>query len=106
MGSTSHHIMPLVIDSLGVDTHTHTHIYTSTHAHRYYWSKAILRNQVHGSRRLAHTWLKRSGYVRLVTPCPGHFTDYPASILSLYWPKINVHLKKPSKMVEIQQAAS
>ena len=35
MGSTSHYTTPLVINSLGADTHTrkHTHIHTHTHTH-------------------------------------------------------------------------
>jgi len=41
-GSILHHIMPLVINSLGADTHTS--ILTS-------WTKAILRNP-------PHTWFK------------------------------------------------
>ena len=33
-GSISHHIMPLVITSLGGgDTHIHTHTHTHTHTH-------------------------------------------------------------------------
>ena len=39
MGSISHHITPLVINSLGAGTHTHTRIPT-------FVDKAILRNQV------------------------------------------------------------
>ena len=33
MGSISHHIMPLVINSVGVDTHTHIHTHMQTHTH-------------------------------------------------------------------------
>ena len=40
MGSISHHIMPLVIHSLG-DKDTHT----CKHAYRHLWTEAILRNQ-------------------------------------------------------------
>ena len=39
MGSISHHIMPLVINSLGVDTHTHTQAYQRSR------TEAIIRNQ-------------------------------------------------------------
>ena len=46
MGSISHHITPLVINSLG-DEHTHTH----THAYRHSRTEAILRN---------HAGLKRA----------------------------------------------
>ena len=42
MGSISHHITPLVIDSLG-GGHTNTH--ANTHAYRHLRSEAILRNQ-------------------------------------------------------------
>ena len=67
MGSISHHIMPIVISSLGggqtdrhtrtharthAHAHTHTHIHTHTHTHTHthehiptFTDKAILRNQ-------------------------------------------------------------
>ena len=62
MGSISHHIMPLVINSLGADTRTHMHTcrhthtqthtqtYTHIHTHKHtqiqiFTDKAILRNQ-------------------------------------------------------------
>ena len=53
MGSISHHIMPIVISSLGggqtdrqTDTHTHTNTHTHTHEHiPTFTDKAILRNQ-------------------------------------------------------------
>ena len=46
MGSRPHHIMPLVINSLGGrHTHTHTHTHTNTHAYRHSWTEAILRNR-------------------------------------------------------------
>ena len=35
MGSISHHITPLVIDSLGADTHIHTHTHTHTHIQKF-----------------------------------------------------------------------
>jgi len=47
-GSISHHIMPLVINSLrGGHTHTHTHIART---------KAISRNQSHAGLWPAHAW--------------------------------------------------
>jgi len=48
--SISHHITPLVINSLG-GRHTHASILTS-------WTKAISRNQSHASLCLARTWFK------------------------------------------------
>ena len=47
MGSISCHIKPLVINSLGADTHIPT-----------FADKVILRNQVRTSVWLAHTWFK------------------------------------------------
>ena len=45
------HITPLVINSLGVDTHTdthtHRHTHTDTHTHTDVRTETILRNQVH-----------------------------------------------------------
>ena len=49
MGSVSHHITPVVINSLEVDTHTCTHSRTEA---------IILRNQVHAGLWPAHTWFK------------------------------------------------
>ena len=62
MVCTSHHIMPLVINSLGggdthihtrTDTHTHTNTHTCTQIHTYrdVSTETILRNQVcsHGA---------------------------------------------------------
>ena len=46
MGSISCHIMPLVINSLGADTHTHKHTHTHTDIH----TETILRNQAHAAR--------------------------------------------------------
>ena len=34
MGSISHYIMPVVVNSLGVDTHANTQTYTHTHTTR------------------------------------------------------------------------
>jgi len=54
-GSISHHIMPLVINSLGgghKHTHKHTRILTSR-------IKAISRNKSHAGQRPAHTWFKK-----------------------------------------------
>ena len=51
MGSISHHITPLVINSLGIGhTHTYTHIHLRT--------EAILRNQARASLWLVLTWFK------------------------------------------------
>ena len=50
MGSISHHITPLVINSLG-GGHTHTH----THTHAYIRTETILRNQ-------ARAWFKNQLY--------------------------------------------
>ena len=85
MGSTSHHIMPLVTNSLGdgqtdgrtdghththththkhthTHTHTRTHIHTHTHTHKAYRNsrtEAILRNQACTDCRPAHAWFKK-----------------------------------------------
>ena len=53
MGSISHHITPLVINSLG-GGHTHTH--ASTHACRHSQTEAVLRNQA-----CAVLWPARDG---------------------------------------------
>ena len=51
----SHHIMPLVINSLsGGHTHTHKH----THAYRHSQTEAILRNQAHAGLWPARAWVK------------------------------------------------
>jgi len=53
-GSISHHIMPLVINSLGGGhTHTHTRIQTSR-------TKAISRNQSCAGQRPARAWFNKS----------------------------------------------
>jgi len=52
-GSISHHITPLVINSLGGGhTHTHSSILTS-------WTKAISRNQSRASQRPACAWFNK-----------------------------------------------
>ena len=51
MGSISHHITPLVIDSLG-GGHTHKHTYRSSR------TEAILRNQARV--RPARAWFKKN----------------------------------------------
>ena len=51
MGSISHHITPLVIDSLG-GGHTHKHAYGSSQ------TEAILRNQARAGLRPARAWFK------------------------------------------------
>ena len=54
MGSISHHITPLVINSLGGgDTHTHTQAYQRSR------TEAILRNQACAGRR-ARAWFKNT----------------------------------------------
>ena len=53
MGSISHHITPLVINSLG-GGHTHTH----THTHAYIRTETILRNQARAGLRPARAWFK------------------------------------------------
>jgi len=58
-GSISHHITPLVINSL-MGGHTHTHIQTS-------WTEAISRNQARAGQRPAHAWFN-NGYGELYTP--------------------------------------
>ena len=45
MGSISHHIMPLVINSLGGG---HTHVNTHTYAYRHLQTEAILRTAMYG----------------------------------------------------------
>ena len=51
MGSISHHIMPLVIHSLGGG---HTHMHPCRHLR----TKVILRNQASAGLQPAHVWLK------------------------------------------------
>jgi len=51
-GSISHHITPLVINSLG-GGHTHIHTHASILTSR---TKAISRNQLHTGLQPAHTW--------------------------------------------------
>ena len=72
MGSISHHITPLVINSLGgghthAHTHTHTHTHTRTHTHtqayRRSWTEAILRNQVHAGLWPARAWFKKLSFI-------------------------------------------
>ena len=53
MGCISHHITPLVINSLG-GGHTHA----STHAYRHSQTEAFLRNQARTGLRPAHAWFK------------------------------------------------
>ena len=54
----SHHIMPLVINSLGVDVHahvrarTHTHTYTHTHTHTYTHTHTHTHTNMHTYRHL------------------------------------------------------
>ena len=50
MGSTSHHIVPLIIDRLRGG---HTHAYAHAHTNSDILTKAILRNQVYVS---PYTW--------------------------------------------------
>ena len=61
MESILHHIMPLVINSLGGGhTHTHTDVRTGT----------ILRNQAHASLQPVHTWFNKFtvGYIAFAAP--------------------------------------
>ena len=66
MGSISHHIMPIVINSFGtrIHTHTHTHTYACTHTHRGTCmhtdacTKALLRNQANAILWLTRAWFK------------------------------------------------
>ena len=51
-GSISHHITPLVINGLRMDTHANTHAYKPS------WTEAILRNQACASHRPAHACFK------------------------------------------------
>ena len=60
MASISHHIMPLVINSLG-GGHTNTHTHTDTR------TETILRNQAHAGLRPARTWFKKPNQVHLYT---------------------------------------
>ena len=67
MGSISHYIMPLVINSLGgrhthmqTHTHMHTHRRKHTQAYRRSWTEAILRNPVCTGLRPAHAWFNNS----------------------------------------------
>jgi len=64
--SISHHIMPLVINSLG-GGHTHTCILTL-------WTKVISRNQSHAGLRMAHAWFNEpykfhNKYIRMYVGC-------------------------------------
>ena len=54
MGSISHHIMPLVINSLGADTQTYTHTYT----HIEVCTEKIVRNQAFVGLRPVRAWFK------------------------------------------------
>ena len=56
MESISCHITPLVINSLGADTHTHTHTHTNTHKDIH--TETILRNQASVGLRPVHAWFK------------------------------------------------
>ena len=49
MGSISRHIMPLVINSLGADTHTNTHTNVRGQSN----------SKKPGTRRPAHAWFKK-----------------------------------------------
>ena len=40
MESISHHITPLVINSLGGGPHTHTHTHANTHTHTYTYRRS------------------------------------------------------------------
>ena len=55
IGSISHHIMPLVINSLGLDTHVNKHSHARIQT---FVTETILRNQAHGRRRPALAWFK------------------------------------------------
>ena len=68
MGSISHHITPLVINSLGADTYTNTHTQTHTHTQAYRRSRteAILRNQAHASHRPVRAWFNNSRVIYVV----------------------------------------
>ena len=54
IGSISHHVTPLVINSLGADTQTHEHTYTYTDIP----TEKNLRNQVHTSLWSVRAWFK------------------------------------------------
>ena len=47
LGFISHHIMPLVANSLGMDTHAHTHINMQTFMDRSNYKKPGARRPVH-----------------------------------------------------------
>ena len=59
--SISHHITPLVINSLGGGhTHTHTHTHARTHASILTsWTKAISRNQSRAGLRPTRAWFNK-----------------------------------------------
>ena len=59
MGSISHHIMSLVINSLG-SGHTHTHTHANTHTRILSRTEAILRNQAHVGLRPARAWFNKT----------------------------------------------
>ena len=60
MGSISYHIMPLVINNLGADTHTHT--YTHKHIYR----SLLYRNN-----------FKKPGAYQPVAGMPGLINNHP-----------------------------
>ena len=67
MGSISHHITPLVINSLGgrhthTQTHTRKHTHANTHTRILSRTEAILKNQAHAGLWPACTWFKNHNY--------------------------------------------
>ena len=73
MGSISHHIMPLVINSLGGGyTHTNTHINMHTDVH----TGTILRNQVSTGLWLTHAWFNKLPQAGYHYVAPQNFNDF------------------------------
>ena len=72
--SISHHITPIVINSLGgghtnTHTHTHTHTHTKKHAYRHSRTDTIQRNQERASHRLACARFKYLGFYTIFMFC-------------------------------------
>ena len=65
MRCISHHITPLVINTLGADTHTNTHM--RIRALTDVCTETILRNQVHTAMWPGHAWFNEHYDERLIS---------------------------------------